>query len=173
MSLVTMFTDASWNYNAKIGVYAIWAKCDGDTIRHSGQFNTPMPQIGTAELGAISYGLLHIARGFDLTEDTKVLIQTDSLEAISAYRTGKHPRQIDRNIALHIKEFAKTHGWRLELRHVKGHLGNATPRNAVNNWCDKECSRQMGKALASITGDNVVAFPLVQSELEFQEKSVG
>ena len=172
MSLVTMFTDASWHRANGVGVWAVRAKCNGLTIRHSGTFNTPMPQIGTAELGAISYGLLHVSRGFDLTDDTKIIIQTDSLEAISAYRSGKHPREIDRNIALHIKAFAQEHGWRLELRHVKGHQGSATPRNAVNTWCDKECKRQMGLALAPKSTE-IIQFPDAQPDLFAKEQSFG
>lgn len=169
MSLVTLFTDASWSSTHRIGVWAMWAKCDGKTIRHSGKFNSPMRQSGTAELGAISYGLIQVAAGFTLTDDTKVIVQTDSQEAITAYTRGLHPRQEDRAIASHIKDFARSHGWRLDFRHVKGHKGNATPRNAVNNWCDKECHRQMGEALASVTRaaieleakkGNVISFPV-------------
>ena len=147
MPLVTMFTDASWNRATLIGVWSMWAKLDGNTIRYSGILRNKMPQIGTAELSAIANGLFCIKRKFQCEENTKIIAQTDSLEAISAINSNNHPRPEDNALALHIKEFVKTNGWRLELRHVKGHKGTATRRNAVNTWCDRECKRQMGIAL--------------------------
>lgn len=150
MSLVTMFTDASWNHRTNIGVWVMWAKLNGNTIRYSGQLRLPVAQIGTAELSAIANGLYCIKRYFACEADSKIIAQTDSLEAILAIKNDKHPRQDDRNLVAYIKEFIATHGWQLDLRHVKGHKGAATPRNAVNTWCDKECKRRMSLALASI-----------------------
>lgn len=152
-----MFTDASWSRLHKRAVWAAWAKLNGETMRASGLVARPMPQSGTAELAAISYGLYNIAHTLEHAKDDKILIQTDSLEAISAYTKGYHPRPEDREISAWIKDFAKGHGWRLELRHVKGHKGASTPRNAVNTWCDKECHRQMGKLLSELSGQGSLA----------------
>jgi hypothetical protein len=37
------------------------------------------------------------------------------------------------------------------MRHVKGHKGTVTPRNAVNTWCDKERKRLLAKARAAVS----------------------
>ena len=41
----------------------------------------------------------------------------------------------------------------LILRHVKGHEGTKTPRNAVNTWCDKECRIRMGQLIKEQRND--------------------
>lgn len=150
MPLVTMFTDASWHSQKLIGTWAMWAKLDGETIRYSGQVKGKVPQIGTAELAAIANGLFCISKKFILPHDTAILAQTDSQEAIVAINSNTHPRAEDLALVNYIKECIRTNGWRLKLRHVKGHKGNATPRHAVNNWCDKECRRRMGIALSNV-----------------------
>ncbi len=40
-------------------------------------------------------------------------------------------------------------GIEVEFRHVSGHRGTVTPRNAVNTWCDAECYRLMRQARAA------------------------
>jgi hypothetical protein len=40
----------------------------------------------------------------------------------------------------------------VEFRHVGGHKGTVTPRNAVNTWCDGECRRLMRAARAALLG---------------------
>jgi ribonuclease HI len=157
MPLVTMFTDASFNRERRIGVWAMWAKLDGKTIRYSGQVRGQVPQIGTAELAAIANGLFCISKKFDLVGTVKIIAQTDSQESIDAIKNAKHPRPADQKLVDHIKEFLRTNGWLLDLRHIKGHKGNATPRHAVNNWCDKECRRRMGIALRT---DSQLTLPL-------------
>ncbi len=45
----------------------------------------------------------------------------------------------------------------VEFRHVTGHMGVATPRNAVNTWCDKECRKLMRLAREAVLSGQVVA----------------
>ena len=78
----------------------------------------------------------------------KILVQTDSVEAIHALRCGAHVRPIATAAVKHVKALQEAHGFTYILRHVKGHKGAATPRNAVNTWCDRECRRLMGTLLA-------------------------
>lgn len=149
MRRVTLFTDASWHMATGIGVWAMWAKSDGETLRYSGKLRERVPQIGTAELAAIANGLHCIRSGFNIEDPFDVLAQSDSLEAISAIANDSHKRIDDNNIVRHIKEFVRTNGWQLHTRHVKGHNGYMDPRSAVNTWCDRECRRRMGEALAA------------------------
>lgn len=153
--LVTMFTDASWNARTNIGVWSMWAKLDGKTIRYSGRIKQPMPQIGTCELAAIANGLFCIKRKFEPPTESRIIAQTDSLEAIAAIKKGQHKRLEDWSLVDHIKSFVGMNGWVLDLRHVKGHHGpqhkDHAPRHVVNAWCDRECKRLMGIALAETT----------------------
>jgi ribonuclease HI len=147
MALVTMFTDASMQRAQGIAVWASWAKCNGNTIRYSGRLKKLVEHIGTAELSAIANGLVAIEKNFDCAKDSKIIIQTDSRESIDAILKAKHNRAEDTVIVKYILQFAKSHGWWLDLRHVKGHKGTITPRHAVNSWCDGECHRLMGEII--------------------------
>ena len=40
---------------------------------------------------------------------------------------------------------------RIELRHVGGHRGTVTPRNAVNTACDRACDARLEEARAAIS----------------------
>jgi ribonuclease HI len=149
MTLVTMFSDASFNRRRHIGVWAIWAKCNGTTIRHSGRCRLPVVEIGTAELMAIANGLYCVARAFDLPKGSKIIVQTDSMEAIAAIQTKPHPRLLDRTVAESINNFFLKRNIVMDLRHIKAHTSNPDNRSAVNRMCDEECRKQMTLALAA------------------------
>jgi ribonuclease HI len=150
MSLVTMFTDAGWSRTHSIGVWAVWAKCNGTRIRYAGQAKMPVLQSGQAELVAIANGLSLIARNFAPNAGSRIIVQTDSEEAMLALKRRFHRRPETKPALDHILKFTYEHNWHLDLRHVKGHSGDVTSRHAVNAWCDTECKRLMTQALRAI-----------------------
>ena len=145
--LVTLFTDASFNRALGRGVWAAWAKANGKTIRHSGAIKEPMPDIAESELAAIANGLFAAKKKFEPPFGSKIIVATDSAEAIASLCNRNHPRVKARFLTNYIHALAQEQGWTLDIRHVKGHKGTQTPRNAVNTWCDKECRRLMGLLL--------------------------
>jgi ribonuclease HI len=147
--LVTLFTDASFNRQMARGVWAAWAKADGQTIRYSGAIKGSMPDIAECELAAIANGLFAAKAKFAPPFGSKIIIATDSAEAIASIKNRNHPRVKCRFLTNYIHALAQEQSWTLDIRHVKGRRGAATPRNAVNTWCDKECRRLMGLLLAS------------------------
>lgn len=147
--LITLFTDASFSERLCRGTWAVWFKADGVTYRFSGKIKGTLTQSGDGELSAVANGLHLIVRSLTPPEGSRIIAQTDSQEAISAIQSWGHPRDGANAILLYIRTLLTTHRLRLELRHVKGHKGTITPRNAVNTWCDKECRRQMGELLAA------------------------
>jgi hypothetical protein len=147
--LITMFTDCSYNRQLRRATWAAWAKADGVTIRVSGVLRAKVDQSGDGEIAAIANGLAAVKRAFAPPHGSKIIAQTDSTEAIHALRCGNHVRSFSQAAVQYALAFVSDNGWRLELRHVKGHCGAKTPRHAVNTWCDKECSRLMGKLLAT------------------------
>jgi len=141
-----MFTDASHNEALQRATYAVWFKCDGKTYRHAGAVRGPIAQIGDGELAAIANGLYLALRDIpSLSPGGKIIIQTDSMEAIASLLNRRHRRPTAHRIVEHILAQAQAHSLVLDYRHVKAHKGTLTPRNAVNTWCDRQCTIEMQK----------------------------
>jgi|HubBroStandDraft_2_1064218.scaffolds.fasta_scaffold56532_3 ribonuclease HI len=150
MALVTMFTDASFTRKHNRGTWAAWAKMNGETMRRSGILKATLTRPELAELCAIANGLVALRLCWAEAVGPRVIIQTDCKGAIDRI-TGMAKSSTDTDkIVLYIRNYVKAQGWSLDLRHVKGHKGMATPRNAVNTFCDEECRRQMGILLRSL-----------------------
>ncbi len=163
--LITMFTDSSFNRKLNRATWAAWFKCDGKTLRYSGIVKQSVSQSGDGELAAIANGLKAIKLKLAPPAGSRIIAQTDSVEAIHAIRSGNHIRLYSNQATKYILEIVKTEAWRLDLRHVKGHKGTQTPRNAVNSWCDVECRRLMGQLIESSVK--------TQGELELETKTKG
>ena len=148
--LITLFTDASFSRRHGRGTWAAWFKANGATFRFSGIIRAQLTQSGDAELAALANGLVCVVRTLAPSANDKIIAQLDSAEAIGAVRFHNHPRPYVQAVLGHIAELRKRCGFALDLRHVKGHRGDDTPRSAVNSWCDKECRRRMGELLASL-----------------------
>lgn len=160
--LITLFTDASFNKALHKGVWAIWAKANGKTIRHSGPIRNSIPDIAEGELSAIANGLFFIKKDFAPERGSQVLVTCDSMEAINSLRLRSHPRVTCRHLTNYIWAFSREQDWTLGIRHVNGHKGTMTPRHAVNTWCDKECRRLMGELLKAHKEANQPELPLCQ-----------
>jgi ribonuclease HI len=150
MSLVTMFTDASFSAKYKRGTWAAWAKMNGDTMRRSGILKEKLPSAEVAELCAIANGLVALRLSYGLEVGPNIIIQTDCKNAIGRIQGTTKRNDTTDKIVAYIQDYAKLQGWNLDLRHVKGHKGTATRRNAVNTFCDQECRRQMGLLLSQL-----------------------
>jgi ribonuclease HI len=149
MALVTLFTDASYSQRLRRGTWAAWAKCNGVTMRRSGILRDEMSGSTHAEVAAIANGLVAVKQAFGDVVD-KVIVQSDSLNGLVVIRNRSEKNNPISHIAVFIRNFAQNNNWELDLRHVKAHKGNATPRNAVNTACDVECRRQMGLLLEQL-----------------------
>ena len=149
MALVTLFTDASFSHKHNRGTWAARAKHKGATMRRSGIIKATLPNSDVAELSAIANGLVCVKQTW-AEAGSKIIIQTDSRNAINAINGGKYGFAAMEPILAFIKNFVLDMGWTLDLRHVKGHKGTATRRNAVNTFCDAECRRQMALLLSQL-----------------------
>jgi ribonuclease HI len=150
VALVTLFTDASYNHRLRRGTWAAWAKCNGVTMRRSGILRDEMFGSTHAELAAVANGLVAVKQTFGPDNGSKIIIQSDCLNGLTSIRNGTKKTDPASNIASFVNDYAKTQGWELDLRHVKGHRAATTPRNAVNTACDVECRRQMGLLLEQL-----------------------
>ena len=157
--LITLFTDCSFSYRLSRGTWAAWFKVDGKTYRYSGTLREQIAQSAEGELRALANGLHYIKKTLAAPSGTKIIAQMDSVEAINAIRSKAHPRPQAKETVDYILAILTAEHWRLVLRHVKGHQGNATPRSAVNSWCDRECRRLMGELLAATNTPDQLSLP--------------
>jgi len=148
--LITMFTDAGFDHQLKLGVWAAWAKADGVAMRRSGVLRSDIPNVDVAELQAIANGLACIVPAMAPPAGSKIIAQTDSLNAIRAIKRTAYckPASFSRveNMLTVITKFTTGANLVVEWRHVRAHQGTGTPRNAVNEWCDGECRRLLRDA---------------------------
>jgi ribonuclease HI len=150
--LITMFTDASYSSTLKRATWAVWFRCDGTTHRRSGYVKHSVTQSGDGEIAAIVNGMHQVYTVLNPPPGSKLIIQTDSAEAIHAYRCGNHVRPYCNQVIAYGLRLTASQRWVLDFRHVKGHKGTQTPRNAVNTWCDGECRRLMGRLILEAKG---------------------
>lgn len=143
---VTINTDAGIHPSGK-GAYAFWIKMDERTVKRSGVLKEIPIDSGQAEMMCI-INAIHIAKKHRefFTSDV-VVINTDSLAAIHAFTNQPH----------NVKQKYKTLRWAyieltrglkqdITFKHVKGHSKGDSPREYINNWCDKEV-RKIYKSL--------------------------
>lgn len=150
--LVTLFTDAGFCPTSRLGSWAAWAKFDGQTLRTSGLFKTNPTGSDTAEVQAIINGVYSVLKEFNPEPDSKIIIQSDCKTAMKVLENpvGKKAKKFAEFLALRDKFQTLTVNLRVEFRHVEGHKGTSTKRNAVNTYCDKECKRILIEAKQSL-----------------------
>ena len=152
--LITMFTDASHCSKTKIAAYAIWAKVNGGTIRHSSLFRAPLPDSTMAETMALVNGIHVVIAKLSPPPRSRILAQTDCLSAIALLagpiRRGR-TREKYAEIVQRYETAVAAGELSVEFRHVGGHEGFRSPRNSVNTWCDRECRALLRRARREVT----------------------
>ena len=149
-ALITMFTDAGYCPDRKIGTWAVWAKRDGKTFRYSGVLRGEVDHSAIAELRAIVNGVCAVLTVMKPEKATKIIAQSDCESAIGALLGSHFKRKSARarveNATKLLKKKLQETGVVIEYRHVSAHRGTVDPRAAVNTWCDGECSRLLKQA---------------------------
>ena len=150
--LITLFSDASWCPDTLRGAYACWWKVDGRASRDAGVLKEGVPSSQHAELFAMANGIWLVCKRTNPPAGSRIIAQTDCMAVIhlltGARRRSADHQQADAKAFVH--GLLRQQDIRIEFRHVKGHKGNATPRNAVNSWCDKTCRTLMQRARAEV-----------------------
>ncbi|MCO7567803.1 hypothetical protein NJI34_00155 [Pseudomonas sp. S 311-6] len=146
---VTVFTDASFCPETKCAGGAFWARGDAERMNSSFPI-TGAAQAHEAEIVAACMAIIQMSEDpafgqlLRLGRQTRLVLVIDCLAIRDAFEARIRPSTpiIDQHIA-RVEALRKEHGFLLKINHVKAHKGKATPRQWVNNWCDKEAKRQM------------------------------
>lgn len=150
--LVSLFTDASYCPDTKVGGYGIWAKCELGQVKGYGPMKRDVANSTVAEARAVYAGLQLIALQPWWPESKRILIQTDNMQVVRAIKPlGRQFFNGDwqKVFTQALKEFEQQHGVKLESRHVRGHQKSSlATRNWVNNKTDKLAKKGLKEARA-------------------------
>lgn len=154
--LVTLNTDGSLEYGAKIGKpkrggWAFWISSDAGRFKRYGRTPDATNTMGP-ELVAIAKGIHFIRNHEYLKEATKIIINTDCEPAINWVSSIHRNRESDKKHKGSLHNVARHHILRMikrgynnlpevkiEFRHVKAHTKDLSEaRKWVNNWLDKK-----------------------------------
>ena len=155
--IVTINTDASYSHRHKRGSYAFWIISNQGKIARSGMLKRICHRPEVAEFMCI-INAIHALSISGWVNIEKVVINTDCLNVIHLlvgrnfeirqYRLGFGKqyvakfKQIVNNSTL--KSIPKN------IRHIKSHQEIKTPKQWVNDWCDREAKLQINKFLKSL-----------------------
>lgn len=130
---ITLIADASFCHVTKAYGWCFWIKhgSPATTIVKSGG-GVGIANSGEAELEALMQGLREIEALGTGMHKKYIVVQSDCTGALTRLDTR-------------LKELVALGAGKAYTKHVKGHQGNKTPRNAVNTLCDRNAGKQMHK----------------------------
>ena len=144
--LISLFTDASFCPRTGAAGWAAWAKEDGATVRQSGAFKSAMENSAMAEAGALVNGLFVVLSLIDPPPRSKIIAASDNMEVVRLAGLAHTPVGRLTQPLQRLQNMLLARGVLMHMRHVKGHKGTITPRNAVNTWCDGAAKEHMRAA---------------------------
>ena len=148
--LVTINTDASYHPQHKVGAYAFWIISNQGRFLKAGAFKELIENSTQAEAQCIINAIYYFKKQ-DWKEVTKIIINTDALNAIAIFKKTKskikkYNLRYGNSLSEKFDEITKGFP-SIEFRHVKAHKKNGTARNWVNDWCDKSAKEMLWKEI--------------------------
>ena len=142
---VTAFSDASFCGETKAAAWAGWVKSDRGRIYQGGVIRTRILNSNEAEFCALANTLALAEKGGLLEAGDRMIAQTDNrrVQSVLTRAASPHLTQCEQEVVKWVEDLVKRLSLRFHVRHVKGHLGSVTPRNAVNTVCDTIAKRHM------------------------------
>lgn len=130
---ITLVADASFDHGTKAYGWCYWIKygTTPTTIVKSGG-GIGMKNSNEAEIEALLQGLTAIQGLGDAFHKKYVVVQSDCTGALT-------------RVEEKLRELVSLGASKAYTKHVKGHQGNITPRNAVNTLCDRKAKQEMIK----------------------------
>jgi ribonuclease HI len=142
---VTAFSDASFCHRTNAAAWAGWVKSDRGRVYRGGVIRVNILNSSEAEFCALANTLALAEKRRLLQIGDRMIAQTDSLRVQSVLSGTASLRlsQRERQVVNWVRDLVARMSLRLDVRHVKGHLGSVTPRNAVNTVCDTIARQHM------------------------------
>ena len=145
---LTVFADASFCHRSMAAGYAIWARDDDRKVARHAPIPVPMESSGSAELFALSLGILEAIDSLHHEPGFIVVAQSDCEHAIRILTGETTGSPEESGMRDSVRAALAANGLNLRFKHVKGHTGDEDKRSYVNRWCDINARREMRKARA-------------------------
>ena len=142
--IVTINTDAAYHFKHKVGAFAYWIVSDYGRILMSGALKGKVSGPDEAEMQCI-INAMHTVSNQKFPDVRLIVINTDALNSIHVF--GKNKAAIAK---YHLKKYGPLRdrfhklsqkiggtGLSIKFKHIPSHVHTDTPRNWVNDWCDK------------------------------------
>ena len=142
---ITAFSDASFCDRTKAAAWAGWVKSDRGRVYRGGVIRTGVLNSSEAEFCALANTLALAEKGGLVEPGDRMIAQTDNHRVQSVLSGAANFRltQCEHEVVEWVQNFVTRLSLRLDVRHVKGHRGSVTPRNAVNTVCDAIAKKHM------------------------------
>lgn len=138
--LVTIFSDASFCHDKKVGGWGAWARSERGIVSSWGAFKWPVTSANMAELYAAVNAVHMVLKSDIFSLGDELLLQIDNLAALGALEGKAKTEWPTRGLAEMGKLLAAGQA-KLRVRHVKGHSKNGQPRSWVHNFCDRGATK--------------------------------
>lgn len=149
---ITLFTDASFCERTRSAGGAFWARTGN--AYHTGAF----PIHGCkgsheAELLAACMAVLQLPANQTFKDEltrgrqTRLVLVTDCLtvQRVLGNNSREPLTPLARSLMDMVLKMRDEMGFWMKVNHVKAHSGHGTPRQYINDWCDREAKKQMRK----------------------------
>lgn len=148
---ITLMVDGSFCPETGAGGFGYWIASERGKLGGGGPIKNISDNPTDVEMKAICNALvIAMNLGFAVSGD-KILVQTDSKQAIAAFEHNRIPgSESERMSVSFLDKFRKENNLLVVYRHVKGHSDNPGARFAANNHCDERAKTAMRKVRADI-----------------------
>lgn len=151
--LVTINTDASFDWDLKIGAFAYWIRCDTGKLFSRGPFKCTVADSSEAEFMAVVKAIHRLANS-KWKNIEKIIINTDCLVIIKYMKEREGERSKSKlnkrlmpvlDIYKSLINVERLKHADIEFRHVKAHVKTDDARTWANAWCDKSAKLSLNE----------------------------
>lgn len=154
---ITVNTDASYTSRYKRGAYAFWITSNTGRIKKHGMLRYKMDSAIIAEAQCIYNAIYTISKDGKMKSMVKnIQINTDCVAAMYILQDNKkkiRKFKLDtpqhKHVTKMFTDICRKHfrDVSIEFRHVKSHVSTDSPREYVNDWCDKQAKSHINNFL--------------------------
>lgn len=155
MTLVTIFSDASYCSNTRVGGWGCYIAVNGQRVNRGGAFANRVRNNVIAEHMAL-VNAIWTGRSLGLVNPgDKIILQTDSMETIRFFAWDRErvvESACEQSLAVWDKFTTMVFGLNLEteFRWVRGHDNGKTTRSYANEVCDRLAKSHMRRVRARV-----------------------
>lgn len=144
---ITVMADASYCSRSRSAGYGFWIACERGKKAGSGFYTFDVVSACEAEMLAVADAIYNGIKSFLIHKGDSILVQLDSIPAISAFTGERIPKQEKENQAIEYLWLIKNQfNLEISFKHVKGHSNLEDARSKSNAHCDSAAKAALKQA---------------------------